>query len=176
MKIVLVEYDPGWVKMYEDMKDQFYKSFGDKIAAIEHIGSTSVPGLCAKPIIDILLGVSKLTDADDLVPKMIGLEFEYISRFEDEMPYRRFFVKKENGKHVCHVHTVVVGSPFWKRHLLFRDYLRQNPQTRDEYAKLKKELAQRDWNDTNDYADAKTDFIRSVERAAQVTLINKTEI
>lgn len=162
--------------MYEDMKGLFYISFGNKIAAIEHIGSTSVPGLCAKPVIDVLLGVRKLTNADEIISKMIGLGFKYISKYEDVMPYRRYFCKKEDGKHICHVHAVVEGSPFWKRHLLFRDYLRQNSQTRDEYGKLKKDLAQIEWNDGNEYADAKTEFIRSVEEKAKRIKQNTSKV
>jgi GrpB-like predicted nucleotidyltransferase (UPF0157 family) len=166
LKVELVEYNPDWAKMYEVMKKTFYTSFGDKIAAIEHVGSTSVPGLCAKPIIDIMLGVTKLPDADDIISKMYELGFEYVSKYEDVMPYRRYFVIRENGKSTYHIHTVEVDSHFWKRHLLFRDYLRQNPQARDEYGKLKKDLAQIEWNDRNEYTDAKTEFISNIQDIA----------
>lgn len=166
MKIELVEYNPDWVKMYEDMKKLFYASFGDKIAAIEHIGSTSVPGLCAKPVIDIMLGVRKLKDADEIIPNMICLGFEYNTKYEDVVPFRRYFVMKKDRVSIYHIHTIPVDHPSWKTNLLFRDYLRQDPQTRDEYAKLKKDLARREWNESNDYAEAKTDFIRSIEKKA----------
>jgi GrpB-like predicted nucleotidyltransferase (UPF0157 family) len=152
--------------MYEDMKGLFYSSFGNKIAAIEHIGSTSIPGLAAKPIIDIMLGVSRLADADEIIPKMCEIGFEYVSKYEDVMPYRRYFVKRESGKSTYHIHSVEVNSPFWKRHLLFRNYLRHNPQAREDYYKLKKDLSQKEWNDSNDYADAKTEFVRSIQNIA----------
>lgn len=167
MKIELVEYNPDWAKMYEEMKELFYSSFGNKISAIEHIGSTSIPDLAAKPIIDIMLGVEILKDADGIIPKMRELGFEYVSKYEDVMPYRRYFVKRENGKSTYHVHTVEINSSFWKRHLLFRDYLRRNPQARDDYCKLKKELAQKEWKDRNDYTDAKTEFICNIQVIAE---------
>ncbi len=168
MKIEIVEYNPEWAKKFEEIKSVFFKSFGDKIAAIEHIGSTSVPGLGAKPIIDVLLGVINLKDADAIIPGMINLGFEYISKYEDVMPYRRYFVKKINENDIYHIHTVETNSEFWKRHLLFRDYLRQNPDVMDEYYDLKIELSNREWNDSNDYADAKTEFIRNIENKAKL--------
>jgi GrpB-like predicted nucleotidyltransferase (UPF0157 family) len=173
MKIKLVEYNPEWINMYENMKDSFLISFGDKIAGIEHIGSTSVPGLGAKPIIDILLGVRKLSDADEIIPDMEKLGFEYVSKYEDEMPNRRYFVKRENGKNIYHIHTVEVNSPFWRRHIFFRDFLRNNPEVRDDYYKLKKELSGQEWESSNDYADAKTEFIRNIEAKATVVIKGK---
>lgn len=164
MKIEIVEYNPEWIDLYESMKDLFFGSFGDKIARIEHIGSTSVPGLCAKPIIDILLGVKTLEDADSIIPNMIELGYEYISKYEDEMPYRRYFDKVENGISKYHVHTVVINSSFWNRHIKFRNILRSDDKIRDEYCKLKKELAKKEWKDANEYADAKTEFIRRIEK------------
>jgi len=166
MKIELSAYNPEWTSMYNQTKELFLNSFGDKIDAIEHIGSTSVPGLGAKPIIDILLGVRKLHEAESFIPKMHELGFEYISKYEDVMPERRYFVKREHGKSTHHVHSVEVDSPFWKRHLLFRDYLRMNDDVRDAYFKLKKELSDKEWSDSNDYADAKTEFIRNIEKEA----------
>ena len=150
--------------MYDNMKDLFFRSFGDKIAGIEHIGSTSVAGLCAKPIIDILLGVHSLDDADSIVPNMIELGYDYISKYEDVMPYRRYFNKYENEVGKFHVHTVVIDSDFWNRHIKFRNILRKNENIRNDYCMLKKELAKKEWKDGNEYADAKTDFIRRIEK------------
>ena len=89
MKIEIVHYSTDWPVMYEENKDQFYSSFGEKIAGIEHIGSTSVPGLAAKPIIDILLGVYKLTDAEEIIPNMEQLGYEDVFKYEDIMHERR---------------------------------------------------------------------------------------
>ena len=168
MKIEIVQYSTDWPVMYEEIKDQFYSSFGEKIAGIEHIGSTSVPGLAAKPIIDILLGVYNLTDAEEIIPNMEHLGYEYVFKYEDIMPERRYFVKWQDGRSIHHIHTVEINSDFWKRHLYFRDYLRLHDNVRDEYFELKKKLADIDWEDKMGYTDAKTDFIRKTEKAAAI--------
>jgi GrpB-like predicted nucleotidyltransferase (UPF0157 family) len=167
LKIELTDYNPDWIEEYRRTKELLLCSFGYKVTAIEHIGSTSVPLLGAKPIIDILLGVNKLSDADDIIPGMAEIGFEYISKYEDVMPERRYFVRRENGKNTHHVHSVEVNSPFWKRHLLFRDYLRTHDDVRDSYFKLKKDLSEKEWKDGNDFADAKTEFIRDIENKAK---------
>ena len=167
MKIEIVQYDHKWPVMYEEIKKLFFNSFGDKIAKIEHIGSTSVPGLGAKPIIDVLLGVNKLNDAEDIIQIMKHLGYEYVFKYEDIMPERRYFVKSQNGICNHHIHTVEITSEFWKRHLLFRDFLRQHDNVRDKYYRLKKKLANIDWEDRMGYTDAKTDFIRKIEKEAE---------
>ncbi|MEO8514459.1 MAG: GrpB family protein [Ignavibacteria bacterium] len=167
MKIEIVHYNSEWPVMYEEVKNQFFHSFGEKIAQIEHIGSTSVKGLGAKPIIDVLLGVKKLSDAEDIIPNMEHLGYEYVFKYEDIMPERRYFVKSQNGKSIHHIHTVEITSEFWKRHLLFRDFLMLHDNLRDKYFRLKKKLAAIDWEDKMGYTDAKTDFIRKIEKEAE---------
>ncbi len=162
MKVTLSNYNPDWVNLFQKEKKSITGKLGDKIVTVEHIGSTSVPGLGAKPIIDILLGVKKISDADEFIPKMEELGYEYRSHFENVMPYRRYFTKPDH----YHVHTVEVTSEFWRRHLLFRDYMRAHNDVRDAYYKAKKELAEKDWDDVNDYAYAKTTFIKKSEQNA----------
>ena len=140
-------------------KNKILEGCGDKVHTIEHIGSTSVPGLGAKPIIDILLGVKVLSDADEIIPSMESIGYTYRANYENVMPYRRYFSKPDK----YHVHTVETGSPFWKRHMNFRNYLRLHNEERDDYYRLKVELSKKEWNDRNDYAYAKTDFIRNIE-------------
>ena len=171
MKVKLSKYDPNWINLFQEEKKQISNKLGDKIVTVEHIGSTSVPGLGAKPIIDILLGVKNISDADEFIPKMTELGYEYRNNFEHVMPYRRYFTKPG----FYHVHTVEVTSSFWKRHLLFRDYLRAHVEVRDAYYKLKKELAEREWDDTNDYALAKTGFIKRIEKEAEVYYNRKSQ-
>lgn len=162
MKVEIVNYNPAWPALYEKEKEIILKACGNKVHSIEHIGSTSVPGLGAKPVIDILLGVSELKNADEVIPVLQELGYTYRNDFEDIMPYRRYFSKV--GK--VHVHSVETGSPFWKRHIQFRDYLRAHDEVRDDYFSLKSELAQNEWGDGNDYAFAKTEFIRGIEKTA----------
>ena len=85
------------------------------------------------------------------------------------MPYRRFFTKRQNGQSTHNVHLVGIGTEFWLRHLAFRDHLRNNAGDRDKYYELKKELAKRDWKDGNEYAAAKSEFIRLIEAKATAT-------
>jgi len=162
MKVIIENYDSNWPIIYQAERKLILKACRDKIQAIEHIGSTSVPGLSAKPIIDILLGVGELADADYIIPAMNSLGYDYINKYENVMPYRRYFDK--NKKY--HVHCVEVGTSFWERHLAFRDYLRINDKVRDDYDNLKRKLAEKDWSDSNDYAYAKTDFVKGIEKEA----------
>ena len=171
MKVTISEYNPDWVNLFQKEKKLISEKLGDKIVTVEHIGSTSIPGLGAKPIIDILLGVKKISDADEFIPKMIELGYEYRNNFEHVMPYRRYFTKPG----FYHVHTVEVRSNFLKRHILFRDYLRAHDDVRDAYYKLKNELAERDLDDMNDYALAKTEFIEKAQTDALNEYTFKTE-
>jgi len=166
MKVLLTPYSPSWSRGFEDEK-LFLQEHISLPIKIEHIGSTSVVGLCAKPIIDILIGVDDESQLDIPVPEIQVLGYHYISRYEREMPYRRFFVKEQDAVRTHQIHMVAHKSTFWVRHLQFRDYLRAHSEVAEEYATLKRQLAERDWETVNDYADAKTNFIRRVEGAAK---------
>ncbi len=135
-------------------------------AVVEHIGSTSVPGLAAKPIIDIMVGLTDFAQADVLVRRIQSLGYEYVSQFEDEMPFRRYFRKDNASVRTHQIHMVAFGIEFWHRHLAFREYLKAHPNIAAEYATLKRKLAEQEWQDVNDYADAKTEFIQSIEARA----------
>jgi GrpB-like predicted nucleotidyltransferase (UPF0157 family) len=167
MKVSIVEYCPRWRETFEEEKRLLQAVSGKGSAQVEHIGSTAVNGLAAKPIVDIMIGLPDFSSADKLVPRIEALGYEYIKKYEDEMPFRRYFVKNRNGIRTHQIHMVEIGGEFWRRHLFFRDYLRQNPEMVNEYAALKKQLAEREWVDVNEYADAKTEFIRSIENKAK---------
>jgi len=156
--------------MFEEEKQSLQTVLGEVSAQVEHIGSTAVEGLAAKPIIDIMIGLPDFPIADAFVPRIETLDYEYINKYEDEMPFRRYFVKNSNGIRTHQIHMVEIGSEFWARHLLFRDYLRRNPDTANDYAALKKQLAAHEWEDVNEYADAKTEFIKNVENKAKCKL------
>lgn len=167
MRVSVAEYSPEWARMFEDERAAIEAALVGVAARIEHVGSTSVPGLAAKPVIDIMVGLEDFSRADGLVPKIEALGYEYVQKYEAAMPLRRFFLKDREGVRTHQIHMVGIGTEFWERHLLFRDYLRRNPGVAAEYAALKKELARREWADVNEYADAKTEFIRGVEREAR---------
>ena len=118
--------------MFEEEKQLLQAVLGEVSAKVEHIGSTSVDRLAAKPIIDIMIGLTDFSVADGLVPRIETLGYEYIKKYEDEMPFRRFFVKNLKGIRTHQIHMVEIDSEFWGRHLLFRDYLRHNPAIANE--------------------------------------------
>ena len=154
--------------MYEHEKAEILEVIGNIIVAIEHIGSTAVPGLAAKPIIDIMVAVRKLEDAKSCIQPLQTITYEYLPELEAEMPDRRFFRKGPRGAGTHHLHMVEIGSDFWERHLLFRDYLRVHPEAAQQYSQLKKELAPKFGSDRDAYTDAKTNFIESVVATARL--------
>jgi GrpB-like predicted nucleotidyltransferase (UPF0157 family) len=166
--IIVVDYDPRWPAMFEADRARLVDVVGDWVAGVEHIGSTSVPGLAAKPVIDILVGVRSLADADaHCIDPICGLGYEYMPEFETVMPFRRYFRRlAPDGNHSHHIHLVEKGCDFWERHLLFRDYLRAHPERAREYEALKRRLAPQ-FSDVNDYAEAKTKIIRETEAQAR---------
>jgi GrpB-like predicted nucleotidyltransferase (UPF0157 family) len=166
-QIVIVDYDPRWPGMYEDERARILDAIGPLVAAIEHVGSTSVPGLAAKPVIDIMVGVSTLADANRCIEPIVNLGYHYVPEYEDEIPERRYFKKlRVDGTHTHHLHMVEISSQFWADHLLFRDYLRVHPETAWDYERLKRALAPH-FTNGNDYAIAKTDFITEVLEKAR---------
>jgi GrpB-like predicted nucleotidyltransferase (UPF0157 family) len=167
MKVTIVEYRPEWGEMFEDEKRILQTSLGEVPARVEHIGSTAVAGLAAKPVIDLMVGLEDFSIADSVVPKIEAPGYDYIQKYEDVMPFPSFFIKEQGRRRTHQIHMVGIGGEFWERHILFRDYLRQNPNTAEQYASLKKELAGREWEDVNEYADAKTQFIREIENKAR---------
>lgn len=158
----IVNYDPQWPVLYEEEKGRILDVIGRRIAAIEHIGSTAVPELAAKPIIDIMIAVRRLADADKCIEPLQDIGYEYVREFEVEMPERRFFRKGPPEERTYHIHMIELTSEFWERHLLFRDYLRTHPEVAQQYYQLKKELAARYGSDREAYAEAKTPFIESI--------------
>lgn len=168
-EVTIAEYNPKWKFIFESEKEILFESIGEYIQQIEHIGSTAVTGLAAKPIIDILVGVETITKAEKCIPLLEELNYQYVPEFEVELPERRYFRKPPRGleKRKFHLHMVETTSYFWKRQLLFREYLRAHPQTKDEYAQLKKDLSVKYRNDRVAYTDSKTDFILKVLEKAQ---------
>ena len=161
MKVVIHPYDPDWPRMFEQEKTLLDEALGEHALSIQHMGSTSVPGLGAKPIIDIMIGVRSLEAADQFcIQPIVALGYEYVKEFEQETPMRRYF-RKLNAEAVRthHIHVVVINSDWWVDHLLFRDYLRADGKARRAYEAHKRELAGREWRASNDYAEAKTGFI-----------------
>jgi GrpB-like predicted nucleotidyltransferase (UPF0157 family) len=167
--VVIMNYDPNWPRMFEDERARILAVLGDRVVAIEHIGSTAVVGLGAKPIIDAMIGVCSLDDADPCICRMASIGYKYRPENEDKFPERRFFDKPS-----YHMHMVEVSSDFWRRHLIFRDYLKIHPEKTKQYLELKKELASKYHVDRERYTDAKTQFIATaLEEAGYVPIVNR---
>lgn len=183
-KITIVPYNPEWPSLFEIEKQIIGKALMQLSPVIEHVGSTSVVGLGAKPIIDIMVGLPEESLLDAVVAPMLSAGYCYVSYYEGVMPYRRYFIKMDgyHGQHyrqeserpgraffpsTHHIHIVIKNSEFWQRHLFFRDYLRTHPEERDAYYELKLKLSKKEWNDRNDYTDAKSAFIQRIEGLKQ---------
>jgi GrpB-like predicted nucleotidyltransferase (UPF0157 family)/catechol 2,3-dioxygenase-like lactoylglutathione lyase family enzyme len=166
MKIELSPYNPEWKNIFEREKPKIESALAGLAVSVEHIGSTSVEGLGAKPVIDILVGIEDFNDANKSVPLMKSAGYNYVDKYEDIMPGRRYYTKNKNMIKF-HIHLVEYKGSFWRRHILFRDYLREFDNARNEYYNLKSGLAEKEWDDKNDYTDAKTNFIRMKEKEAE---------
>lgn len=166
MKIFIEEYNPDWKVKFQKEKELLVAALSGVKCQIEHIGSTSVEGLGAKPIIDILIGLDEFSIANEQINKLIAIGYQYIDKYEDIMPDRRFLIKENNGVRIHHIHMVEINSEFWQRHLAFRDYLVNNPTDMIDYHNLKRKLSVQDWKDMNEYAAAKSAFIKDIEKKA----------
>jgi GrpB-like predicted nucleotidyltransferase (UPF0157 family) len=157
--IVLVPYDPSWPARFDSERDRIRAALGDACLGVEHVGSTSVEGLPAKPIIDILVAVADVEVESDYVPPLESAG--YVVRVRQ--PGRRMLRTPALD---VHVHVCSGGSPQELDLLAFRDRLRASPHDRALYASVKQDLARRDWPTMNHYAAAKTDVIRRILRRA----------
>ncbi len=161
-RVELRDHDPSWAELFESERLLLAQVFGERAAAIEHIGSTSVPDLCAKPIVDILVGLRELELTDDDVAGMVDLGYEYLGEYG--LPGRLFFRKGEPRTH--NVHVVEHGGMHWERQLIFRDALRTDPEERRAYDQFKRRLAA-EGHPREVYTELKTPFIQEVEKRAR---------
>jgi GrpB-like predicted nucleotidyltransferase (UPF0157 family) len=163
--VEVIDYDHDWPRQYAEERDRIAAAIGDSALTIEHVGGTAVPGLPAKPVIDLMIGVDDIERAGPAVAGLINLGYEYIPEFESQLPDRRYFRRGSPDSH--HVHMVPVASDYFAEHLLFRDWLRTHPQAAEEYGKLKRGLAGRFPFDRDAYRAGKVPFIDTVVAAAR---------
>jgi GrpB-like predicted nucleotidyltransferase (UPF0157 family) len=159
--ILIVDHNPDWGRLYLLEKQNIQTAIGIKnIHKIEHIGSTAVPGLCAKPTIDILLEITDDTNIDLLINNLQRIEYQYISKPDNPPPHIMFAKGYSNNGltgQTCHVHIRYSGD--WDE-IVFRDYLIENPDVAQQYGDLKRSLSIKYKNDREKYTDSKTDFIK----------------
>ena len=166
--VIIVDYDPWWPAAFEREKARIVAALDDvmeSIVAIEHVGSTAVPGLAAKPIIDIMPGVRDLSYGERSIQPMKGVGYEYLG--EDGITGRFYFVRRGDSR-PCQLHMVEYECLEWRRTVLFRDYIRDHPEAAHEYEALKRRLAAQCGADRVGYTEAKTPFIESVLAQARV--------
>jgi GrpB-like predicted nucleotidyltransferase (UPF0157 family) len=161
------EYNPVWALKYESEAQKIKEVIGEKIIQIEHIGSTSIPGLCSKPIIDIAILISSYKDADDLIKplELLGYDFDLSVHQSQSNPERHFFRKGSPTEFHLSIAYDDKAS-FWERQILFRDYLREHKDMKDMYAELKKILLMEDPTGRDVYVMGKTDFVMTVLKKA----------
>ncbi len=169
MPVKLVPYDPIWPQQYEAERCLILEAVGEKILSIDHIGSTSVPGLGAKAIIDIIAGVADKKTADEILEVIRPLGYIHKSRGENENPDWFYCVCRIAIEIRFHLHLVKYNGDFHLKHIIFRDWLRAHPEDARRYYERKLELADKYGYDMIVYANAKTDFTKSiVERAKKI--------
>ena len=161
-------HDPAWPERFEEEAGRLRSALGDQVVRIDHVGSTSVPGLAAKPTIDIQVSVRSMNPRESYRGPLEGLGYRWgIDPWSDE---HEFFSRDDAGERAFHVHVCPSGSAWERRHLAFRDWLRDHPEDAAAYERLKRELAERHPRDTYTYADAKGEFVRGIEAKAETAV------
>jgi GrpB-like predicted nucleotidyltransferase (UPF0157 family) len=187
MKIKLAKHNIKWKQSFTILKAELIEILGFVNPQIEHIGSTAIDGLSAKPIIDVLIGLDNDNLLNEVINPLVEKNFIYYEVYNHLMPYRRFFVKhkkdlnipkvireeehiprstEEHNARLAHIHILKYKSEHWIRHIAFRNYLQEHPQLKEEYQQLKETLSPKDWADGNDYNKAKDIFIKVQEQKA----------
>lgn len=162
-RVQLAEYDPAWPDLFEREANRIRKVLGDRALRIEHVGSTSVPGLAAKPIIDLLLVVPDSADEPAYVPSL--QQAGYVLRIREPDWYEHRLFKGPDTD--INLHVFSEGCAEIDRMLVFRNWLRRNPADRRLYEGTKRELAERDWTYVQHYADAKAEVVEAIIARAQ---------
>ena len=162
-EIRIIDYDPDWPKKFETHARVISGALGGTALRIEHVGSTSVQGLAAKPVIDILVVVQNSADESAYLPRLEAAGYVLRVREPDWNEHRMFRTPEKD----VHIHVYSAGCTEIERVLSFRERLRRNEDDRRRYERTKRELAAKEWPDMNAYADAKTQVIESIIAAAQ---------
>ncbi len=161
-EVEIVEYRESWPSDYLRIEHEISAVLPAGRCAIEHIGSTAVPGLCAKPVLDVALGVNVLAEAEAKVTALASIGFVYRPEHEQQIPDRRYFVRAAGATPRVHLHALLRDGTLWQQHLKFRNALRQNQEIRDAYAALKRHLAFVHASDKAAYTEAKAPFVLKV--------------
>jgi len=166
-EIEIVDYDPRWTQKFALESARIRQILTEPLLEIEHHGSTAVPGLAAKPVIDMLVAVDSMARAARYAAVLIEYGYEAPdARYRELWPERIVLIRREHGVRTCHVHLMLRGHPVWRRLLAFRDYLRSHPDVAAEYAAVKRSLAGTHNDDRHAYMSARGEFIERVTTLA----------
>ena len=169
MKVEVVPYNYDWQDLFQAEAKQWFDLLNSNVIAIHHIGSTAIPNIHAKPIIDLLIEVKDINQVDNcnstIAAKGYGIMGEY------GIPGRRYFRKHNSvGIRTYHIHIYEQNSPQIQRHLAFRDYMRTHPKDAQKYSQLKQELAKKYPEDIESYMDGKDKFIKDIDQKASINM------
>jgi GrpB-like predicted nucleotidyltransferase (UPF0157 family) len=160
----VVSYNSNWKKMYKEESEKIKNVLSDIIIDIHHVGSTAIPGIKAKPVIDILVEVKDIEAVDRYNHKMKDLGYEVMGEYG--ILKRRFFRKGGNNR-THHIHIFQAGNEEIERHINFKEYLIAHPDKARVYSKLKEELANKYTYDVENYTNSKSDFIKEIDKKAK---------
>lgn len=164
-QVIVVPHTPDWSRQFERERQAIQEIMADHLIAVHHVGSTAIPGIYAKPIIDMLAEVADLLPVDDQAPRLAALGYEAMGEYG--IPGRRYFRKHDAaGTRTHHLHVFHAGSVEGLRHLAFRDYLIAHPEAAQAYSQLKQQLAAAHPTDIEAYMDGKDGFIQTMEQKA----------
>src|SRR4051812_34275182 len=158
-QVIVVDYDPSWPELFEQLHASIWPCVRELATSIEHVGSTSVEGLAAKPVIDMVIVVPTASAIGPVIERLATLGYRH--RGDLGVPGREAFTRPD-GTPAHHLYACVEGNRGLRNHLAVRDYLRRNPPAARDYGALKKQLAARFPNDIDGYVEGKSDFILEI--------------
>ena len=165
--VIIVDYDNKWPSLYEKERQLIGMTLEHRMKAIEHIGSTAVPNLGGKNIIDIMVGVNNADEANECLFPLEEIGYKDVTPQPNDTEWY-YCLGKRDQRVRYHLHLVKFNGKHWKKHIIFRDFLRRNPEVAQVYFNLKKELAAKYGTDRLGYTEAKSEFIKStISRANQ---------
>ena len=164
MKVEVVPHNPQWRDAFATEAKHVAAALGENVVAIHHIGSTAIPNIYAKPVIDLLVEVGDITDVDGQSSAMESLGYEVMGEYG--IPGRRYFRKDTHGIRTHHIHAFEAGSAEVERHLAFRDYMIAHLGDAQRYSELKRKLAEEHPQSIDEYMDGKDGFIKEMDRRA----------
>lgn len=159
--VKLSEHDDSWHEIFVSEKEKLQDILGDKVLGIEHVGSTAIKGIKAKPILDIMLGVKFLGGPEEYTSDLQKLGYEFRRDFRDNQQHI-LFVKGPEENRTHYLKVTVFESDFWKEHIMFRDFLNTNPQYAKEYENLKAKLLEEYGGERGPYTEGKKEFIKKI--------------